>query len=822
MENDEAIKKRARHQFETGNYEGAFAIIFEELDIDSFLAYVDGKKRQWLTDRHVEAATYFWNTFAIRKDNFQALFSSPIAVELLHIYYSKATIFSKVFELKLSETFPELFVEIIRLNQVFFKKERLDFLLDEIQLPESLELHQDVWELFYEKEIELWQEIQSDIEAMVNYPIDDILKCVVVYIEKKNYKFDSRVYNIQLGSVYSFFMELLLKQDHFNTTVMPDSEGFFKSFVEGIHNEEESNLNKLIFKIFDTIYSRMLLLTNFIDPYSFESDTSPELVYETLYFVTKPEAHYRWQLDGIRYDAVDLFYRKRGSDFLEEKISNNEYSPIGETEKDQELNKTLQEKIQAVLYVLSDLELSEYYYNKTDTINASKIITPIFAFAYNRLLRYKYDLDEIKNNNSHFSKSWKIAFSWLNLQSTRKGVAQMPFVYMTLKEYEDANKRANPDFDYRITKILIESFSEVINNEETFDRFDTKYDVFAKPFLRFKDHIFCSVQFFTSFSYMFVYVNALIHNNGRKTAKKIEAYLEELLKAHGLNVFMPSKADEKKMEEKGDADIILYNNNQVLLMQLKRTYLRLNPKDVYNEYLQTDLGGANQLNKAEAFFKTENDVFEVKDRKVTKWIVSSSLENVNRTIEGCLKVNYIDIVCFLLNNEGMTFKTLEDFIGFYSGDYMIKSYIDSISESYAIQEIDKCRIPFIDFNVEKANKYRHFLSKGLELNKKGENKQSIVAFQKCLYYESEDVGVHGAIANVYADMRNYEKAFFHFEKALELLPNDPFIMRNYIGTLVESGNFIKAKELTKILVEKYPLLKDVQELVKHILRTLPL
>ncbi|WP_420572976.1 tetratricopeptide repeat protein [Kordia sp.] len=818
MEDEETIKNKARAEFEQKKYEEAFTILLKELDIASFFKYIDADKRQWVTDKHFESATYFWKKFVLQEENFQKLFSSNIAVELLYNYYSNSTIFIKAFEIKLSEQFPELFVHVIRVNQVFFKKERLDFLLEEIQLPENLELHQDVWELFYQKEIELWQEIESSIEAIVNYSLENILQSVVAYIEKKSYEFDSRAYNIQLGSVYSFFMELLLKQDHFNISNLSESEDFFKSFVEGIHNEEESNLNKLISNIFDLIYSRTLLLSNFIDPYSFESDTSPELIYETLYFVTKPQASYRWKLDGIRYDSVDLFYRKRGSDFLEEKIKNNQYSPIGITKEHLELNKTLQEKIESVFAALHDLELNEYYYTKNETISVSEIVPPIFAFAYNRLLRYKYDLDEVRNSNSHFSKSWKMAFAWLNLQSTRQGVAQMPFIYMTLKEYEDLNKKASSDFDRRITEILIESFSEVINKKETFDRFDTQYDVFAKPFLRFKDRIFCSVQFFTSFSYMYVYVNALINNNGRKTAKKIEPYLGKLLKVHGLHVFIPNKAEEKKMKGNGDADVVLYNDHHVLLMQLKRTYLRLNPKDVYNEYLKTDRGGAKQLNEIEKFFNSKNDVFEIKNRKVTKWIVSSSLENVNRVIEGCLKVNYMDIVCFLLNNEGMTFKTLEDFIGFYSEDFMIKTYVETVNESFVIQEIDKCRIPFIDFNVDKANKYRDFFNKGMDLNRKKKNKQSIEAFKKCLYYENGDVEVHGAIANVYADIKDYKNAFYHFEKALELLPSDPFITRNYIGALAESGNFTKAKELMKILVEKYPLLKDVQEMAKHILR----
>ena len=67
----------------------------------------------------------------------------------------------------------------------------------------------------------------------------------------------------------------------------------------------------------------------------------------------------------------------------------------------------------------------------------------------------------------------------------------------------------------------------------------------------------------------------------------------------------------------------------------------------------------------------------------------------------------------------------------------------------------------------------------------------------------EDYIVWNALGNIYADMENFSKSFDCFEKALEIIPDDPYIMREYALALRDSGNKEKAYEMRDKIVEKY-------------------
>jgi tetratricopeptide (TPR) repeat protein len=792
------IKIDANKAFEKNEYNQGFSIL-EKLDVLEFITF--SEKKGWVSKGN--ASRFFWNEWLLKNLNyFSQLMDSKLAVPFLHNYFSKSRVFSKPFEKKISTTHPELFVEAIRKSQVFFKENRIAFLLDEIELPSALEIHQDVWEHINLIELDLWSKIEKEFNSIINYDLDDILYTLVKVIEIKKHEEGTRIDIQFLGDSYSFFMEMILsseKMKYSNTS----TENFEVGFIKSLFDKSTKKLEELISNCISLIKKRLHTFSNIFDNYSFNQHITPKHIYESIFFIESPESYYQWKHDGIRYQLAELLYRLEGEVRVDNALLNTPDFKIQSAKKeDYNDNKELASILTGIMDILGDLKLEKYYY-KNKTIEAVKIIKPMFTIAYNRHVRYSNQLEDIKFRYNKSTSTWIQNYTLL-IEENGKSI-QVPFVYFSINEYKELN--AKNDTNGETTDVIIHLFGhKQQTNKLSFDRFNIRYSVFKNPYLILGNYLFSPISFLTSYISTFTYIDSLLSNDKGRTGNLIENSLSEYLKAHNFNVLL---ADEQEQIMEGDADLIVYDEGYALLIQLKRTNLRINTSAQYDELLKVDTKAADQLNKAETFLKTNNNIFNIGRRKVFKWIVSNSFENINTFIDGCLKVNYIELMLFLKNREGMSFDSLSSFISFNEKDTFFKEivkYTNAFDESFKLDEISNYVFPFSDYDSLKASKYEHFFNKGLQLNAQKKYKESIKEFKKCIKCGTNDVRIHSAIANVYADLKDYKNAFKHYEQALILLPNDPFITRNLAITKRESGDldFLDTYEMFK---SNFPLIK---------------
>ncbi|WP_289044073.1 tetratricopeptide repeat protein [uncultured Olleya sp.] len=812
------IKKNALEAFKNNDYENAFHTLWE-LGVEDFLQFAQKeeqkiKKYNWFAyNNQSKGYSYFWNTFVLQENVFKSCFTSSKPVELLHNYYSKTTIFNKAFEIELAKQYPTIFIESIRKNEVFFKESRIDFLLKEDLLIHEYQIHQDVWESFQIQELRYWNEIKSTITKLEKYSLEQILFFTVEYFETNNFENNFDIINqSHLAYVYSFFMDLILRNPSIKHENL-SSEAFEMAFVESVYENEYPELKKAIFKVLDIINKRQVLNSRFFQPYCFNAQFQPKYIYESLHFYESPESHYQWNVDELRYRVSELAYNIKGTNIVEAQLKNGAViENKSKREEDYLDNKTLAFNLQGIIETLNDLKLANFYFKdsspKDIKVEIEKIIKPLCVYAFNRYTRYYKVLKNIRNANSALLNNWQKAY--LYLATSNEDSSQFPFVYNTKQEYLDLNSIADENFENKTGFQVLNQFGFNRSKLNKFDRFNVRYSVIENPFVIIDDYIFSPILFFVNFSSQNVFVNSLLKNNNRRTAIQIEDKLESVLLKYDFGVFRPTKKEAGLID--GDADIILYDKDNVLLMQLKRTNLRLDYKAQYYEYINTDLKASIQLNNAEKFLSKENSVFNIENRKVTKWIVSNSFEKVNTQINNCSKVNYLDIVSFLTDDNKETFNSLPGFISFFENDSFFKMIVNPLIDNddmyrkmLSLTNIDSRNLLWKDFDSNKGEIYRHFYDKGIELNKKGEHKNAIKSLKKCLELENEDVEVHGAIANIYADLKNYEKAFFHFKKALDIIPNNPFVLRNYAIALRESGDNSFLQVYSQI-TEKYPFL----------------
>lgn len=428
--------------------------------------------------------------------------------------------------------------------------------------------------------------------------------------------------------------------------------------------------------------------------------------------------------------------------------------------------------------------------------------------------------------NCHLKKNiqdcniWQGAYMKLFENEKNNSNKNYPFLLMSNDEYSDINSRV---CSIMSTKDIINLFSFGIDKSKEFNRFNIGYSVWDKPFIRIGDKLFCPMMFFANNDWFYAFAQAGIKNlnhdsnvgERKRTSELMEQSLGDRLSEKGWAVKVINNKDANKIN--GDVDVIVEDESASILIQLKRTYFRLNDKDIYYESLYPDGKASQQLNDAEAFLKLDNEVHKLKHDPL-KWIVTTSYENVLSEINGCTKVNYFDLLNVIKDSK---VTKLIDLIDFITKDKLIKSIIvqrekqqGSISLSDLSSPISLVDSQIYREAIFRENKdtldYNKLYNNALSLSEDSKKKEAIELMKKCIELNPNDIIVYSALANIYADIKDYTNAYFLFEKALKILPNDPFIMRNYAITLKESGKYYESLEFLLGLYEMYPFVGDIK------------
>lgn len=743
--------------------------------------------------------------------HFEELFNSTNAENYLHTYFSKCykcgkACISEKFEQKLAQEFPELFVKAIRVNEVFLKRENIDAILS-YTLPKEFQIHNKVWKLMRKQEDSLWKGIHKSMQSVLNLDIEEVLVNIVLWLEEKYNKQLLSQDSHHLASVYSLFMRYYLS----NKEVNEIDEGKLSTIYSKrtsrifIRKKTNSKINTLLKKISDYIKLRD---GNYL-PYCFDREIKLSEENGIIYFIRSAEEYYRWELDGKRYEFNRIRYAIRASEELYQVNIDGFFNNNAEA---------FHKKYSLLIEDLKVDNFPQYFFNNHSNKTA--------------------------DNRS------------LMIQSLKKvGSENLPYIVTTQKEYISYQEELS-GLNYTILKDCTYKFSyEIKYNPESFDRFSTThYNTLSTPCIRIQNNdkkdvfLFCPTLFWADNEWFY---NAALmgikdlegkKNDSRrnKSTEKQEKYLADIFREKGFDVTIIN--DHNKID--GDVDIIVSdkNNDDTLFIQLKRPYFRLNLKDAYNEYILVDRKAAQQLNDAEESLSKENDTnFQLKSTiKPTKWIVTTSYENTFSDIEGCKKINYFDLLAVLRRSDEIeNFNSLNNFILLVENDTILKNdtsyFIDEITDENHKEIVNLMNNVGLPLKIVEPKEYRqpillsdrkklevnNIYNKALELQGKGKIEKAIKVLEKYIASTPTNMEGYGALANMYADIEDYENSFKTFEKALTITPNDPFVKKNYAGTLLmyffkskDHTYFHRAEKLTKELYEDYWFIEVIRNSYK--------
>jgi Holliday junction resolvase-like predicted endonuclease len=289
---------------------------------------------------------------------------------------------------------------------------------------------------------------------------------------------------------------------------------------------------------------------------------------------------------------------------------------------------------------------------------------PLHSYAFNRFVKYENPLNESDHN------TW-IEWYTSHLKNMIKHPEHGCFPF--IEEIENSLQEG-------IDKVSGGRFPRI--SGDIFSMFSFKLKAgsgncyrFVIPFYQFDDKPFINIgklklsptMFFANMDFFYLPLNKALKSlsnssNEQKMIDSSEKFEESIVSAINRNFngkFAKRDFDTGHGEDnlRSDIDIIVKDEKSVVLIQVKRTKFRLNLEEQYKEFINVDRKASRQINNAIKEF-SQKFGFDIGDRNVYKWIVSSSFERSYQRINGCLKVPVFDI--FMIEGRN-TFVSVAEF-----------------------------------------------------------------------------------------------------------------------------------------------------------------
>ncbi|NOQ75378.1 MAG: hypothetical protein GQ574_25430 [Crocinitomix sp.] len=659
MNPDEAIKikEEASNLLNQGLFQEGYEK-FLCLGVDEFLKYTLVRKKSTSLQK-----PFFWESFILQVTNFDLFFNSIYAEKLLFFYFKKQATISSEFEELVALQHPDLMVKVIRLSQLFLDENRIEDLIN-LKLFGVYSSHQSTWAAFQNAELELWNCIESEMNALGEFPVHQVLIFLVEWLEESRFNDSSNQRLTYLADNYEFFISLYLNKYESNV-IETDLTKWDKHLIYVLTDKKINPLNSLM----DAIDRRTKLYHDLISRYCFDSDftffnESGRL--DLTHISTDKRA--KWENSDHRIELITTLYYQEALQAVERNEKNGSlYIPHSKNGDGKELNREVHVNYQKSAYILKDLCIENFIFNSI-SVKSDKVIHPLIGYANYCNQRYVGAL------NSRNTINWKSAYLPIMIKSAIKDIRNEPYLLNTISEYIDLNKQVFGEGFADNSKSIIDLFSFNIDGNEKFDRFQIQYNVWYRPFLKIQNVFFSPMLFFASNDWFYAIVNAALINmannkdEGKRTSNLMEKHLCNKFSAHNRTVRRIE--DEEANDINGDIDLIVQDKTATVLIQLKRTYLRTNLEEIYNERVNSDEKAMEQLNDGHEWLENNSDFF-IMDHKPTKWIVSTSFEDILSNFNGCRKVNYFELLFILVNRRKET-GTLSELIDFVESDNLIR------------------------------------------------------------------------------------------------------------------------------------------------------
>lgn len=653
MTNKGELKKSISSAIKEGN----FAIAFEQLlklphhEVATLLS-----KNNWLKEK--PTSNFFWGEFCL--NNFEMVFSSVAQETILNWYLGNPESSKRNLNSMLSTRHPATFIKAIKRNRSFLNH---DLLAELLGLPWGAEYFVDIlaWQELHKTFTARQVNIEDSWRTIENQSPEFILSGIIHWIDVRYYQDYSDVNHEQLRWIYNYAVNYIFSKKEINEEI--SEEQFDNVFFNTIHSSQLDCVDLFLNSIDEWIRFETTILSS----YCFDDNFQATLKDGMLYFDFKSNEKYeewrkgteRYLVNAKRYfvDALQIYK------YQDEKGELN--IPKGNSEIDEAINHHIYIKNWQSTLFLEDLMIRNLKFHGRAT-HFSKFLGGLIPYAVNRKKRYEEPMRSFISQGI----SWNESLLQTMKEAENDNVSNMPFpyVYESVEQLIMSYKYAFPELTELEIQDLINHFSYSIHSGNIINPFQLKYSVQETPFLRLGNYVisptslFATNDWFYSLGQMALskYANRTHENERQETASLMEIELGKMFKEHEWKSMVISEQEASKID--GDIDIFVNDGNSQLLIQLKRTKFKLDLASDYKDSLETDLKASGQLNEAVRMLEANPlqgmEILENHER----WIVTTSFEGVLSRVDGCLKVNYFDLLWALRYKKFDSLDELKEYI----------------------------------------------------------------------------------------------------------------------------------------------------------------
>jgi hypothetical protein len=671
----EQLKKGIQNSFEQKNKE-SLKLQITKLGIPNFYYYFSESEYF----KKEEYKDFFWNNFLLDSDSFNLIFNSEFSTEFLFEYLTflnritenlaKDFILPRIIEIN-----PDVFVKAVRASQSYLNQPVFEYVFN-LNLPDSINIHFVAWKEINNIYNDYEKKINNQLDLISEISITDKLIYLVLWVEDFRFKHTKNLNIIEtsrkndhLISVYNLSIKFIVSSNKSSDKLLNETD-FEDEYVK-ILGKTSNPLSNLL----DGISEWVLYKDEEIIPYSYDMQFIPffnkgKILFKDSDFIKRT----KWIKGEYRYSSNQFRYKNIARDIVK---YNQHIVPKSKNEEDKELNLLNALSLTTSSLLVDDLSIDKIKFKSLE-ISVREILHIYFTLSFNRLDRYLNKLENFKKSSYDIFE----ALRRLHLHSIEIDIKIYPFVFMSFENFCKLNfNDENPEIAEIVYKESINHLAYQFKKEDKINLFDVSYNVMEAPFIKINDEtfIFCSTFFLAVNDWFYSLSNMILKKYKKTQLNEIRKSSSIEMEENLVELFIENKFKAKIIPSNttdGDIDIIICDGQTQLAIQLKRTYFRLSSKEQYNEEVKSDKKAAIQLNNAFDFIIDNNNILKIEDEEIeifkdcSKWIVSTSFENINEDFFGIKKVNYLEII-WVLKYSMKKFKSLKEFIEYIESDKIL-------------------------------------------------------------------------------------------------------------------------------------------------------
>ncbi len=634
--------------------------------------------------------------FSVKSSEFIKAEKSSSISQLLHIYFTKNKTVSQEFINELADRYPTEFLNAIRVNKAFLIPGHFTSLgILENHSNTKLSEHYRFFRKLQEIEYELYSEFEKTLMVCKDQGILDVLIWVSFWFEdKRAVLFQTKLvhlvsYDIHpIIEVIDFFLShyLFIEKEKITASDLKNEDDII---VLGTCIEKALKMTDLnehpVWKALNTAFTYHNFLKTTIEIYCFDMnyDISIDDGKASLKYKDDKKLK-RWFVENEKLRYWYDYYRDISTDRINIEVQKNANFIKNTSGIDYTMNYEGAIRFDISRSVASDFCIDESILMGVPT---PSLITILNGFVHNAWGRFVQPMDQLNFKNP---KNWlknivinSVYHGNYKAQIDGQQIAAFPSRFSdreTLKGLIHYNVNGSETYSDQ----LIDLISFDITKYGYIDRLNTPLNLIGKPFIKLNNFYFAFNGILgETNSHVNVLLNAMESNSlahSFVTQKEVESMEKKICGLFRGATFINSDHSRKYYEgenEKGDFDVMVYENGVFLLIELKRSKFRLHLSDAHDEYQNSLTKAVKQIEKADNYIrdnfeKCKREYFDklnIKENSFTELkfypiIVTTSFEQDHNAIEG----KYLKISLFELEQvlrapiEPVTGNILEDLI----------------------------------------------------------------------------------------------------------------------------------------------------------------